>query len=276
MPDAELPPPAVSPDLYDSRYYLESCLGHAEWSRSGGREVAGLYAGVLDLAGLRPGEVLVDLGTGRGELLAVAVERGAGRAVGVEYSPSAVELAKRTLRAHDVEDRATALLGDARATPIDGGSADLVTLIDVVEHLAPDELDRTLREALRILRPGGRLLAHTMPNRSIYEVTYRLQRALRPRRRRDWPADPRNEYERLMHVNEQTVRSLRRALRRAGFRPASARVGAWVYTDFVPQERGKRLYRALARFPPTARLGVGDIWADGRKPPAVTRSTGGT
>ena len=102
---------------------------------------------------------------------------------------------------------------------------------------------------------------HTMPNRTIYNVTYRVLRALRP----SWPADPRNDYERRMHVNEQTVSSLRRALRAAGFRRVRVSTGDWVYTEFVPNERLRGLYRWLARKRVTSRLAAADIWAEARR-----------
>ncbi len=145
--------------------------------------------------------------------------------------------------------------------PLEDGIADLVTLIDVVEHLAPAELDLALAQARRLLAPGGRLIAHTMPNRTVYEVTYRLQRLAWPPRRRRWPADPRNPYEHRMHVNEQTVRSLRRALRAARFADVDVWTGAMRYADFVPDERARGLYWRLAARRPTRRLGAFDLWA---------------
>ena len=261
-----LPEPVVSPDEYDRDYYAHTCLGATEWTRSGGSEVAPVYPGFLAIAGMEEGDVVVDIGTGRAELLAVAVERGARRAIGVEYAPAAVELARTTIEAHGVADRTEVLLADARALPLEDGIADLVTLLDVVEHLAPDELARTLAEARRVLRPGGRVAIHTMPNRSVYEITYRLQRGLHPGRRRRWPADPRNDFERRMHVNEQTVGSLRRALRRAGFSPARVWLGDFIYADFVPEERARVLYHRLAAHRLTRRLGRADLWALGTRP----------
>jgi ubiquinone/menaquinone biosynthesis C-methylase UbiE len=258
----------VPPDAYDEAYFLECCAGSAEWAASGGASPAGLYLGSLLRAGLRPGDVLVDVGTGRGELLAVAVEQGAARAIGVEYSPAAAALARRTLEVHGVGARAEVLEADARCLPLEDELADLVTLLDVVEHLAPAELDAVLGEARRVLRPGGRVFVHTMPNRTVYDVTYRLQRALRPGRWRSWPRDPRREVERRLHVNEQTVRSLRRALRRAGFDRVTVSLGEWVYCEFVPEEPARELYRRLARHRLTARFGVGDLWAEGTRPEA--------
>ena len=261
-----LPNPVVPADLYDEAYYRTACAGYAEWTESEGVEVAGLYPGILAMAGLKPGAVFVDIGTGRGEMLAVAVERGAARAIGIEYSPAAVEMARKTLGAHGANNAAEVLLVDARSIPLPDDSVDLVTMVDVVEHLAHDELDLTLAEAFRILKPGGHVFVHTMPNRNIYDVTYRLQRLMTPGRRRRWPVDPRNDYERNMHVNEQTLRGLRRTLSDAGFRPARAWLGEMIYTDFVPDERARRLYKILAKTPMTARFGVCDLFARAIKP----------
>jgi ubiquinone/menaquinone biosynthesis C-methylase UbiE len=227
--------------------------------------MAGIYTAALERAGLEPGEVVVDIGTGRGELLAVAVQHGAVRAIGVEYSPAAVKLAQQTVEVHGIRGNAEVILADARRVPLDDGLADLVTLLDVVEHLTVAELDGALAEAYRLLRPGGRLLAHTFPTRTVYDV-YRWQRRLVPGRRRRWPANPRHPLENLMHVNEQTVRSLRAALRRAGFREPTATLGAWVFTDFVPSRAGKQLYKIFAKFPPTRPLGVANLWGEGVKP----------
>src|SRR3954447_16871109 len=107
MPDVpDLPPPAVPPDIYDARYYRTACAGFEAFEDE---RVDPLYPGMLAIAGFRAGETLVDVGTGRGELLAVALEQGAARAIGVEYSPDAVELARKA--------GAELLLADAAAAP---------------------------------------------------------------------------------------------------------------------------------------------------------------
>ena len=260
-----LPPSVVAADCYDADYYLCRCAGRESWVTSGGADLDPLYLGSLLKAGIRPGDVVVDVGTGRAELPVVAVREGARLAVGIEYSRSALELGARTVAASDAGERVLLMAADARQMPLPDGCADLVTLLDVVEHLAPDELDRCLAECHRILRPGGRVLVHTMPNRLVYDVTYRLQRLTRRSRRRSWPADPRHDLERLMHVNEQTRRSLLHFLQRAGFPTAEVTHGEWIYEDFVPEEKAKTLYHRLSRFRLTAALGRGDLWAEARK-----------
>lgn len=262
----DLPAPAVSQEEYDRAYFLHCCAGAEQWRESGGRSPSGIYRGVLSKAGLRAGETVVDIGTGRGELVAVAIEQGAARATGVDYSRVAVQLARETLAAHDLDERATVVLADARAIPLPDGETDLVTLVDVVEHLLPGELEVTLAEARRLLRPGGRIFVHTMPNRLIYDVTYRALRALRPAYRRSWPREPRADVERTMHVNEQTARSMGRVLSDAGFAQVRVEHGRWLHTAFVPSERLRRVYPLLARWRLTAPLGAADLFAQGVKP----------
>lgn len=264
MIDDDLPPPTVAPEVYDEEYFCHACGGADRWRESDGARVDDIYPGSIRKSGLEPGDVLVDIGTGRGELLAVAAKVGATRAIGVEYAPAAVAMAKKTIAAFGVGDVAEVILGDARAIPLPDHTADVVTLLDVVEHLSPDELARTLREAHRLLKPGGRILIHTFPTRTIYDVTYRWLRAVSPRRRRTWPVQPRNQYELQMHVNEQSLWSLRRSMRAAGFRDARVELGGFVYVDHLPDARAKRAQRVLARVPIAAvrALGASDLWGE--------------
>jgi ubiquinone/menaquinone biosynthesis C-methylase UbiE len=164
-----------------------------------------------------------------------------------------------------VTSRATVVLGDARRLPLPDACVNLVFMIDVIEHLAPAELAATFLEAQRVLRPGGRLFAHTFPTRTIYDVTYRGLRGLARLRGQRWPADPRNDYEHRMHVNEQTRGGLRRSLSAAGFRSPQVQFGQWVHTDFVPSTRGKEMYERLARNRLTVALGAADLWVDATK-----------
>jgi SAM-dependent methyltransferase len=107
-----------------------------------------------------------------------------------------------------------------------------VFLLDVVEHLAPPELAAVLGEARRVLRPAGKAVIHTTPNRwsRTYGHALRSAAALVRGRRppvhplvadfRRLDADPRYDaMKALLHVNEQSVASLWWALRRAGFAP---------------------------------------------------------
>jgi 2-polyprenyl-6-hydroxyphenyl methylase/3-demethylubiquinone-9 3-methyltransferase len=97
----------------------------------------------------RPGAVLVDLGCGGG-LLAPHV-RGY-RHVGVDLTASALALAAR----HGV----VPVRADVTAVPLRDGCADVVAAGEILEHV-PD-LPAALREACRLLRPGGLLVIDTI------------------------------------------------------------------------------------------------------------------
>ena len=112
--------------------------------------IAAARARLVPLA-VRPGSVLVDVACGGG-LLAPHVARMGHRHVGVDLSPTAVPLA----RAHGVQ----AVRGDALALPLADGCADVVVAGEVLEHV-PD-LRGAVREACRVLRPGGTLVVDTI------------------------------------------------------------------------------------------------------------------
>lgn len=255
-----LPDPAVDPRVYDAEYYVGCCAGHEEWTASDGQKMAGIYRWALGQVDLAPGETLLDIGTGRAELVAHAAEQGAKLALGIEYSADALPIAQKTIAARGVSRNAHVMLADARRLPLPDRSLDAVTMLDVVEHLAPDELSQCFAEIARCLRPHGRLFVHTFPTSTIYNVTYRLQRTLLPWRLRSWPAEPRNSYELQMHVNEQTPRRLGASLRAAGLTPETISLGNWVYNDHVPAG-GRDLYPRLARHRVTKPLGVANLWA---------------
>jgi SAM-dependent methyltransferase len=108
------------------------------------------------LVSLRPGEVVVDLGSGAGIDCFLAAKRVGprGRVIGVDMTPEILAKARalaRSSRYRNVEFR----LGEIEHLPVADRSADVV-LSNCVINLAPDQ-DAVYREAYRVLRPGGRL-----------------------------------------------------------------------------------------------------------------------
>jgi 2-polyprenyl-6-hydroxyphenyl methylase/3-demethylubiquinone-9 3-methyltransferase len=99
----------------------------------------------------RPGAVLVDVGCGAG-LLAPHVAGLGYRLAGVDLTRSALVQAAR----HGV----TAVQGDALALPLAGECADVVCAGEILEHVT--DLRAAVREAARILRPGGVLVIDTI------------------------------------------------------------------------------------------------------------------
>lgn len=215
--------PSVPPGLYDATLLRAFAGGEYEaFLAGGGGALRPRVARALELAAIRPGMTVVDVGCGRGEASAHAALRGA-RVVALDYSPDALALTARTAAAVAGSAPGPGARGGvpgaihraacaAEALPLADASADRVLLLDVVEHLHPWQLAAALGEIRRILRPEGHVVIHTLPNRWALVAAYPLLRRLSP----GLPREPRSDYERLVHVNEQSPRSLCAALRAAG------------------------------------------------------------
>lgn len=108
------------------------------------------------IAALQPGETVVDLGSGGGIdcFLAAKMVGPSGHVLGVDMTPEMIALARKnaaTVGAGNVEFR----LGEIEHLPIDASTVDVV-ISNCVINLSPDK-PQVFREALRVLRPGGRL-----------------------------------------------------------------------------------------------------------------------
>jgi arsenite methyltransferase len=107
-------------------------------------------------ADLQPGEIVLDLGSGGGMDALVAARRvGAeGHVFGLDMSDEMLMLAQRNAAAAGVTNVGF-LKGDLESVPLPSRSIDVI-ISNCVVNLVPDKA-RALREAYRVLRPGGRL-----------------------------------------------------------------------------------------------------------------------
>lgn len=280
----------IKPEAYTDEYYRTAVEGHQEFAASGGRRISARMVRALELADPRPGQRLLDIGCGRGEIVLQGAMRGA-YAVGIDYAQAAMAAPVQSLDRSD-ELRIGLARMDATGLALQDETFDVAFMLDFVEHVHQADLEAAMREVARTLKPGGRLIIHTSPNRVCEDVVYRyyvrnvhrvvlgLVQLLRLDKGRllnstllpTDPLPPHGEYERQFHINPQSAGSLRAALKRSGFRVR--RIDHWEPPKkpfFPPDLRWHniglaaldfvRFLRPFSRLPPLSQLFCNHIWA---------------
>jgi SAM-dependent methyltransferase len=234
----------------------------------GGRQAPSLSSGPLPDAAGQPAGALPDASAG--QPAGALPDASAGQPAGALPDASAGQPAGAAL---DVQ----LALADATGLPFRDGSFERVLMLDVVEHLYPWQLEQTFREVRRVLAPDGYAVIHTLPNRWALELGYPLLRLVRP----SLPRDPRTDYEREVHINEQDIVGLKRMLTGAGLQAKvwlenlTIEQARWQpHSDEFPDVRGpayrffrSRPARGLARLAlctPLRLIACNDIYAIAR------------
>ncbi len=134
-------------------YFAENA---ADWDRVRALHLpeADVESAMRAAAGEGPFGLMIDVGVGSGRMLAVFADR-VRRAEGFDTSRQMLSVARSTL-SNLPEGRAAVRLGDVYAPPFAPGSADLVTVHQVL-HFLPDP-GRAVAQAAALLKPGGRLI----------------------------------------------------------------------------------------------------------------------
>ena len=185
-------------------------------------------------------DLVVDLGCGSGRALLWNRDRGA-TAVGIDISPFFSMDARRGV---------DLLLGDLRRLPFADGTFTKAWSLDVLEHLSPDALRAMLREAGRVLKPGGGMFVYTHVRKNApIAAGLRWINALARQLERAGLIDMRQERLRKSdHLNPlRDIPELESVVREAGFRIGKIRYYTPIVGGFVENILMRMAERAMAR-----------------------------
>ena len=186
------------------------------------------------------GELVVDLGCGSGRTLLWNRDLGAS-AIGIDISPFFSTEARQ-----DVD----LLLGDLRRLPFADGTFAKAWSLDVLEHLSPEALRAMLREAARILQPGGALFVYTHVRQNArIAAGLRWINALARQLERAGLIDLRQEHLRKSdHVNPlRDIPELEQVAQDTGFHIAKIRYYTPIVGGFVENILMRMAERVMAR-----------------------------
>lgn len=143
-------------------------------------------------------KAILDIGCGRGEVLSYCLKNGCEKAVGIDFSKDALDIAREFNR-----DNPGVELIEMEARDMEfKNEFDVVFLLDVIEHIPDEEMQLVYSRVYAALKEGGMVVLNTPLFNSSYDI------------------DETNYMSPVkgMHCNKQTKEKLRDDLKRNGFR----------------------------------------------------------
>src|SRR5258708_1275358 len=214
---------SISSKTFDKNYYFNICLGSDEFKNSGGIALHPKVKSMIDTMDLKKNMDVLEIGCGRGDV-ALYLAKKVHSVVGIDYSPEAIRIAKTIQKKFPViiQKKSDFKKMDATLLTFPDNSFDYVILIDVINHLDSNEVEKMLQEISRVLKRGGKLFIRTCTNRLLLTKTYPyyilpanklltwIDKKIKKTDYDSLPENPRTAEQELQHINETTYFTLKK------------------------------------------------------------------
>lgn len=134
---------------------------YAQWQYQWGEKTVACFQPDFTVEEIFKGKQVLDMGCGASGKSLYYISVGAAHVTGVDVVPHYKQEAEAFAKELGYEDKFTFLLGDALNLAFPENSFDVVVMNDFMEHIYDPE--RALEEAMRVLKPGGRIYVNFPP-----------------------------------------------------------------------------------------------------------------
>lgn len=110
----------------------------------------------VQLAQVQPGDTVLDIACGTGDLTEQFASTPASRVIGIDFTPAMLEIAREKVKSRPYAPKVEYREGDAMNLAVPDGSADVLSIAFGIRNVA--QPSRAFAEFFRVLKPGGRLI----------------------------------------------------------------------------------------------------------------------
>lgn len=149
------------PPVHPFNLANQGTMRYADWQFERGHLTLEHYRPFASPEEIMKGKTVLDIGSGAGGKTLYYATLGVKKIYGVDVVPHYEEEARAMATEKNLADRAEFLTADATHLPFADDFFDVIIANDVMEHVA--EPEAVLREAFRVLKPGGRFFTNFPP-----------------------------------------------------------------------------------------------------------------
>ncbi|WP_370391557.1 bifunctional demethylmenaquinone methyltransferase/2-methoxy-6-polyprenyl-1,4-benzoquinol methylase UbiE [uncultured Winogradskyella sp.] len=129
---------------------------------------------VVELVAQHQPESILDIATGTGDLAISLSATQAKKIIGLDISDGMLEVGRKKIKAQDLDDKISMVIGDSEELPFEDNTFDAITVAFGIRNF--ENLEKGLAEILRVLKPNGIfvILETSVPTNPVYKFGYTM------------------------------------------------------------------------------------------------------